>query len=1146
MNIFLGRDNTIMMYSAAQTTSDLPIKKVEWTYDGVTWEGWTFFPYLSESKGDTITVKVTNDDDEFVTQDLEIVYSDFCETQTRDNEFGFCLKSNNFSSNGDYIPLNLPFLNFYLSHTETLNGNLSNRKVYLVAESTGEAIDITSATSLSGANLVINMITLGSTLSLDDPADKFYIALYGDYGTVSATFDYENTNARSKSFKLGMSGLNLAFGEAANQLSVYSTSTPYGQVLTSGVGTSTVNLSYLPAGEYIIHVENATKEGYAQVYVNPEELVTVSFSMQPKDLSATGRQPLSDSYAVTRGSFLKSKIKMNSLTKKERLKKRLADLKQKYTDEYKKLNKNQKDDPISPLADMVYWNSYTHSSVDYFTQYTESMFINNYEMLKSQFLDPLPPSPLMSKPIKVATKGGQSKTFVSEYPAFPDPLVSVYNMKVQGTVPNGYVTLTNKNEDFGTSSGGVAVQAGKNYAPFMFGDLPILHISKSKEVLAIMYERCIIDAASDPVGISLCKFEKNMAEEAWKVLLDYLSLEATVRVRYTITGMYASQEHKIVHDHTYDYGTFVKENGDLYMAASKYIYSPEGTDINDGWLLGKQSYIYVPDYLTSPKVRLEMFTTIPDDIFDDLDIFNLKAYIAGGLVEDERELPSVTNITADASAIDVFPNEPPIIIPFTQNKIKYSSNANGKLFLQNSLLPISLDGSGGSPVFYKLHGDYEMELILHATKFTNFSIVGVAVNAMHGDVHFPNDGLGNPIADIQYTGSNIVWPYNGDSRKLKLKFNPLDIFSDNLLFDVNKDELIALQFKFIVDYLPTPETENLKGPVNRVIFSAPSYSFADSLTMNYPIHKIPVPFYSQPNATFGRKEMANFVNYLVNSDFNTTTSSSLFKYNDGSLPYGGRMSAHSKSHMDGRHIDIRYPHALNNTWDQAVNPMILQPVPAPNSSFDRKLCSSGYGVYSEQSKRLHHGYKKYLAIKNYLWIKRLVAQIHEDYKDTYPDVEMRSHTPQNETHNGDLIAYVALTICDAESFMSDPILTGLCNDLSQVYNSTNLEEIDDFISYVSETRDNIEEIVSISDGEKSDISQILISDGAGISSCFPKESSLYSFSYSNDWHKKIYNDGLLPDGASAGIGAWGISKPDSVIFQKNDFEHLSHLHIRVE
>lgn len=1144
---FLKTENTLMMYSAAKTKSDKAIKKIEWTYDGVTWDGWTFFPYVSEAKGDTISVKVTNSDDEFVVQNLEIQYSDFCETQTRDSEFGLCLKSNNFSANGDYIPLNIPFLNFYLSHGETLTGNLTNRKVYLVPENSGEPIDITAATSISGSNLVINMITLGSSLVLEDPTDKFYIALYGDYNNITATFDFDNTNARSKSFKLGLSGLNLVFGETANQLSVYSTSVPFGQVLSSSIGTSSVNLPYLPPGEYVVHVENATKEGYAQVYVNAEELVTVVFSMQPKDLSATGRQPLSDSFSVFRGAFLNSKIKFNSKSRSERLKQKLNDLVKEYEAEYQKVKgkvKGQKDDAFT-VADIVYLNGFTRSSVAYHTQYTESMFINNFEELKSQFLDPLT-LPLSSSKSKnksnekdaKSPSDNVSKSYVSDYPPFPDPIVSVYNMKVQGTVPNGYVSLPNKNQDFGGSSGGIAVEADKNYAPFMFGDLPILHISKSKETIAKIYEVCMAEAEAeeDPVGESFCKFQRNIADEAWKVLMDYFAYESTVKIRYTITGMYDSQERRIVHDHVYDFGSFVKENGDIYMAASKYIYSPEGTDINDGWLLGKQPFIYVPDYLTNPKVRLEMFTKIPSDIFTDLDIFNLKVYIAGGLVEDERELPSVTSVVADASA--------DIVTEVSSTASIKTPIDHGKLLLSEyKMLPVSEEAHDDGFYFDKSNNksrDHSFEVILETSPLNQFTVTGVMVSIKHGEEHYP-DLLTYEKGGKIYSGSQIVWPEDGNQNRVRITVKPKDIFNDTLKFDSSKDNALALRFQLVLDDSTTTEVEELIGPVNYVINIVPSYNMQDLNIMNIPTSKTPLMFYSKPNGVFGKKALAVFFKTLAESDLNTSTNSSSFKYNDASIPYGGKMKAHRYSHFDGRHLDIRYPHANNNDWDQSK----------PHAEVTG-FCGSAMGALAK-APIFHHGFKKFNAIKNYLWVKRLSIHIHNNYQILYPDPLMMLKNPALEDHKGDLIKYIAgEEFCGEPSIAtSNPTLKDLCQDLISVYSPINLSEIDGLISYVKETRENIEEINFLIRNRKFTV-EMLLSNGAGQMSCFPVKNPLLGFNYDNNWHEKLYSNGTFPDGVKAKVGATEIlpwtKQPEAVKYgtSKPDYAHLSHIHVRVE
>lgn len=80
---YLNSESSVLMYSAAPTRSERPIKKVEWTYNGMTWEGWSFFPYVSENNGSTITLTVTDSTDDYETTTIDLEFADFCEEGTK-------------------------------------------------------------------------------------------------------------------------------------------------------------------------------------------------------------------------------------------------------------------------------------------------------------------------------------------------------------------------------------------------------------------------------------------------------------------------------------------------------------------------------------------------------------------------------------------------------------------------------------------------------------------------------------------------------------------------------------------------------------------------------------------------------------------------------------------------------------------------------------------------------------------------------------------------------------------------------------------------------------------------------------------------------------------------------------------------------
>ncbi|MCO5114166.1 MAG: hypothetical protein M9899_08320 [Bdellovibrionaceae bacterium] len=790
------------------------------------------------------------------------------------------------------------------------------------------------------------------------------------------------------------------------------------------------------------------------------------------------------------------------------------------------MKKNEK--PVDPLADIVYWNGYTESSITYPTQYTEDMFIQNYETLKSQFLDPLP-VPLKASSIEVKGKNGVQKTFVSEYPEFPEPIASVYNMKVNGTVPNGYTTLPNKNVDIGALSNGVDVIPDTNYAPFIFGDLPILHVAKSKETIEIIFERCLIGAGIDPPSIEMCKFQYLIALEAWNVLFNYFYEIGSIHIRYTLKGTYSSQEHQVVHDFVYNNKTFVDVNGNLDVASSKYMYSPEGTDINDGWLFGKTPYIYVPDYFTSPTVTLEMFTQIPDDIFDDLDTLNLKAYIAAGLVEDERELPKVINVE---------PFNESIAGKVKDASMVRNSKAHGRLMMMNRFVPVSLESQEAGFYYGKSHA---FEVQLHTSDLKDYEVTGVMVSIKRGDEHYPNV-ITYPKGGKIYTGSSVTMNVDGNPNIISIVVNPYDIFEDSLILEMEEDNALDLRFQLVLDDTTTPGVEELISPVFTIVTLEPIYDLMNEDIMDYAPIVPPWSFnepsiYSTPRGSYAKNSLAKAIRKLTETLVFNPLTDQLLRINDGTLPYGGGFDVHG-GHQRGVELDIRYPHPQSQDWDQSKN----------RSEASTSFCSSTRGRIKFGDGVRIHGYKKYLSIKNYLWIKRLTKDIHENYKYMYGDANMKLLDTATEDHRGDLVDYIANTFCPSEAPIPKPptptSLQGLCYDLFDVYTSGNLVDIDNLVTYIRETRSNIELMDEETDYK---LTLILSSDGRDLTDCFPTEQSTIGFEYSTDWHKLLMQEGVFPDGvqateSSVPLGEW-LDAPKTFEYNENDQSHLSHLHI---
>lgn len=1102
-------ESTVMMYSAGQIMSDEAIKSVVWDYNGAEWNGWTFFSHVTPTKGETISVEITDVDDNVFNETIEVEFSDFCELHTRNSDYGFCLRSNNFSPDGDFIPLNQPFLSFYLDHGEVLSGNLTNRVVKLISANTGEEIDITAATSLSGSNLTINMLVLGPVLEIDLD-EKYYLSLSGDYGTVSATFDYDNTNARTQDFKLGSSNLNLFFGENVKQLTIYNSQVPYGQTLTHPIGVSTYNLSYLPSGQYTIYAENDTKEAHASVYIEQFEQVNISFAMQTKDLSSGTRAPLVDSFTVTRFELLSSAYKLKRIQKTTR---------QKNLERFRQLlneaNQNKASSKMG-FDSLIYWNGLTCSSEDMLTPYTEEVFSKNFETVKAMFLNKIAPATAISP---------APGMFTSEYPPFPPPLLSVYNLKVNGTVPGGYSTLPNKNTDFGPSNDGVPLQPGKTYAPLIFGEMPLLHLAKSKYHINLAHQ-CCMSTAADEEEAEPCHWNKKTAEEMWDILAQFF-YENHVEVKYTLTGTVNGATRRIEYVLKYSTEDFIKEKGGFDAASWHYIFTTETTPLKDGWVLQKPKYITVPPSFQNPKMKVELLTKVPNDVMTEFSSLNMKYYVMAALVEDER-MPSVDRVLAH--------NVTPIEVT---EEVPNNAKQHGRLMLDHTgMLPLYADNHDGH--FYE-NKDRDVEVLLQLTHLQHYKVTGVLLSINYDDHFYPLPTPPDYMAGIKYITPKISWPDPNNQRKISIKFDPTldDFFVTGNFLDFADDgpNHIELNIQLLLDDKDTTTIEEIVGP-SYVLNLSPAFELRNKQRMGY-AKEISGRQYSAPSGMYAKKNLAHFFKKLVDSDFNTQTGNgNILRYNDASMPYGGPFEGH-KDHQCGYNIDIRYPHSENYIWDQSLS-----------MTFDSPFCSSiNYAHMPKLKQKEHHGHKKYLSIMNYLWIKRLAKQIKQTYNSEF-STGMQTQTVETQDHRGDLIQYIANTYCLPTN--RNPSASTICNDLRSIYQTANLNDIDALVVYIKETRDNIAEMIDIASGVS--IQLIRLSDGAGLTSCFPSSVDL---NYDLDWHRKMMVLGKFPDGADAKSGGikineWSAYNLDNgtvrgvnVLFSEGDYAHLSHMDITV-
>ncbi len=586
-------DSAVMLYRVDKINSPKKIKSIKWTYGDRSFTGSAFRTYVSEEIGTTVNVELEDVDGFKVQQNLSLEFEDECSDSIENREYGFCLKSNDYERDGNYVNPNNGSLSFYLSHGDPLEGNIEEPTVYLISDDEEEEHNVTAASIIQGQNLIINTQALAS-INID-LNKKYYVSLDGSYTTVSIPLEETNARARSKSFKIGLSNLNITASEAITEFAIVSVDGEFGVSSQQNIGTS-YSLSNLPAGTYSVHVKNNTKEGYASFRVNPGESVDLSFSMQPVDVYDPVRQPLANSFTLSSGVSSFSALSVGAFS----------------------TGTNSPADEKDYTT--VYLGSYGEDNLtcsglpSKSNPYTINRFTNNFNSLKKKIL-----------------KAGVD--------TIPDPIVFVDVNRVNGYV-SGYPTVgPDKLEDKGLTGEGVPVEPGGSYVSLMFGEHPLLFKARSQFNAQYDY-RCCLKSAENSDQRALCRYERDRINTVWKDFEDAFA-HGVIEVQYTVTGTVNGelvQEEK--HLMTFSSEDFVTENGGFESASLEWIFSD---DIGDGWLLQQPKTIEIPGYFEDPKVSVELLTKIPVNVVDgytNLQEENFWIYFSAGLIKDER-LPSI-------------------------------------------------------------------------------------------------------------------------------------------------------------------------------------------------------------------------------------------------------------------------------------------------------------------------------------------------------------------------------------------------------------------------------------------------------------------------------------------------------------------------
>jgi hypothetical protein len=1063
-------DSAIMLYRVDKIKSPKKIKSIKWTYGDRSFTGSAFRTYASTDIGDSVSVEVEDVDGFKASKTLSLTFEDECFNSENNSQYGFCLKSNDYERDGNYVnPLN-GSLSFYLSHGDSLEGNISDITVLLTSEDNKDEFDVTAATTLQGQNLILNTLAL-SSLNID-LNKKFYITLDGEYANISAPFQAETNTARTKNFKIGFSNLNIAASESITELAIVSVDGEFGTSMQQNFGT-TYSLSNIPAGVYTVHAKNDTSEGYASFKLSPGAVINLAFNMQPIDIYNPARQALIDSYIISEG--VQSLARSQSVSSFSTVVNNPVNRKPNNT---VYIGDNSQTLTCSGLASKP-------------NPYKLARFQNNFDILKNKFIG-------------------------ADVTQIPEPVASISVNRVNGFL-SGYTVVPDRIEDKGLANQGIPVEAGKSYISLMFGEHPLLFEARSKFHADFNFN-CCSKNADGAEALSECRRTRDYVDVVWAAFRDNFE-HFVVDVLYTVSGKVNRgliQEEK--HLMTFSSSDFVAENGGADAATLEWIFSSE---IGDGWLLQQPKTIEIPGYFEDPRVSVELLTRFPDEVtggYSILEQENFWMYFSAGLIKDER-LPSIKDYKASSGSYI--------------SSSKKTASAHGKLLLDKEigLFPIVKEQPSCAPEdirciynFYRIQAGettFDVTMDIETTDLDRFEVTGVWGHLYFDGSKFPSSEKG-----ILIDGTRLI---KKSETEYTINFNTDDFFENQIPFGLNPGVHSNLRMEL---GLVMRDTEDLQkpdsfGPINKTVKFSPSYNLARQDLIDYTKKHVG---YSKPNGAYAKRDLANYFKVLVDSDLNNeNAATSKVKYNDGSLPFGGKFNLHG-SHRDGLHLDVRYPTSQSNTWDQTFYSNgefdTDKESPEDDNTIDINFCSS---AIIRDDEKAYHGYKKYLAMKNYSWIKYLAKRIDTDLHAFFPEPYL-SQSLSSQDHNGSLVKFIAETVCKK----SEQALNQDCLNLAKVYSSANLINIDNFVAHVVEIRSGVDRFSDLDSNNKVD--RYLISKGGKLTQCYPPGYK------SIDWHEKMLSLGQFPDGISAGIGTWSNTKVPNY---RNDVEHLSHIHIQM-
>lgn len=1101
---------TSMMFQGANSRSNKPIKKVTWTYGSTVFDGWTFKTYMNDRRGNTVNVELQDVDGFTVTEQMSVSFTDHCD-QIPTGIFGNCLRTDDIALDGNFIPVDLSSFSFYLDSNDDIEDNMTSRNIYLVQESDQKSFDITEYVTISGKRFSfepLSLAAIGDELNLNS---NFHIELYGDFNVMTTFSESESQDSRSQSFKIGSSSLNISFDEPVTQVSVISANAPYGKVEVGSFG-SQISLQNLPPGGYVVEVENEENLGMASFKVGAFEEINLSFLLQSKNPNAFNRLALAESYNLTRSDI--NPLQNNTVSSQS-----IARLNDTVILPQVVYQHNFRVDQLTCDAP----NLTPEENIEPLDNaYLESRFIQNFEDLRKRY------------PSSTAPGG------------LPEPLLEIIKSQISGTdeFKSTIQLPEDKLIDNGEDGEGVSVEPGKTYSFFIFGEHPLLH--KARNVFEYEFdERCCIRSvevasqeaaenewqeAQDLYELFLNDgrpetnaplpppveeiyqriFDEDSArcsdftkdrEDVW-ALFEEFSDDYEVTLKYTITGEANGEEQEPVEKEVvFSAKDFLAENGGLEAASIKWIFNEaEG----DGWLLKQPEPISVPGYFENPKLTIEFVTPLPDNIVEGADILdfqNFVAYISAGVVE-ENNLPTV-NTFIDSNEKD------------KRVDAKNKSIHGRLLAFDKKLFPVHTD-SGGPDHTYQLGtlNELEVELEVQTSSLESYTVKGIWGYANYNNVRYPdNDGF-RLTENVNLTGDD----------KIKFTFEWSTYFNNNVQIPLldSHNEPIDLEFGLILEDEENPGVE-LFGPEKAKLTVMPMFNMLNAGKLGYLGNPAK---YSTPNYTHGIRNLARVFRNMMNSSLHTD---GLFKYNDGSLPFGGKVSGHSEdgAHSDGSGLDMRYPGQDNDVWDQSRTP--------------------------PGTKRIH-GYDKYKTLVNYLIIKRKTKEIKDLYNDQLPE-ELQSNDITQETHRGETVSFIidfcqqnssSIAECPSLLEISQYSYSGVPFSPKQVLNIDQvLNHIDALVSYIQEVRLGISTFMGFNAALVDDL---LVESGSGYTGRMSGESGVPSSSFSKNWHEVLLVNGKFPDGVNApDLGSWAYGSNDSnKINFVSDEVHLSHIHVNVK